>query len=1179
MAKQITFRVKLNVDGKEQLVTATTDAKTLRGGLDSASAGARGLSHALMDLSNAKNVIDGITNTLGDLSSKLSAYNRSAQQAQQLTGLQGSELKKMRAEAQAVADTYGLDLQEVLMGVSQMMKGFGTDADTAMRLVRDGLMSGANATGQMFDQLSEYPAYFKEAGVSAEQFMAVVTTGANMGVFSDKAADTVKEGNLRLREMTTATQDALNGIGLDATKIQEQLQSGALTTFQVMQQVGDKLKELPQTSAAVGTAIADIFGGPGEDAGLAFIESLSGISSGMEDLKANATDASKSLDSQVGALSTLNAATLSVVDAFNSIPGLTPLLNITAQIGSTVVGVVALSNALKSLGAAALVTSVRTQLIPAALRAYQVAAVSAAAIGRVLQAAYTGQTVGATTAAVATQALKVAIRGLLIATGVGIAIVALTEAVNFLVNAFDDASGSAGDLADANAEAQASSQQYEQEIASVRAEMEQNIATLKNFKGSKEEEAKLVEKMNNKYGDALGYYDSVSNWYGALVANSEAYCQQMIREIQLRQLANEAAQHQIKIDKIGQGISSGQYSSQRETAVRVGSGQKNLTNPYAGGVTISREEIKGSSPLEKAQAQLKAEQAALAQIKTQMAKVASQTTTYKTTAGHSTVRPTNVVKPTGGGRTTSGGGRTTPSHTTTTTTKEENTRLDEINELLKKKEDAAQKASGATLTGLQKEIDALKDEKAQIELKIAAIERPLQLDSLNDINAEIAYQQKLYNSANTSELAGINKTIKALEELKQTFEDVGHEVKDPAKLASMEEVSAETTFWTRQLKNATDEEAKATAQAELLALKMRETELAAEEFAKTTANVTIKPVQDNQNFVKGSVEDKRASYSNAQSRGAQIESDLSAGIIDKKEAKRQLAELNKMLADFDPKLKPIEIEFDDKGFFAKVQDGYGTFSDLAGSVDGTVNSISTLVGSLESGADAWTVFMNAVNAVTSVLAVVNTLTEIAAALSATHAAAKQTETTVVMADTAAKGANATASATAAAMEATEATASLTNTAAKSGEAVASATASGAKLPFPANIAAIAISVAAVLAALASVAFADGGIVPGSSTSGDKVFARLNSGEMVLNTRQQKRLFDALNGRNMGLLAGNIGQRMSVRPSDLAGLSTAYGAATQSIHVTVDGGWKGKQFVVGTRNVERIYSKSMKILKD
>lgn len=61
------------------------------------------------------------------------------------------------------------------------------------------------------------------------------------------------------------------------------------------------------------------------------------------------------------------------------------------------------------------------------------------------------------------------------------------------------------------------------------------------------------------------------------------------------------------------------------------------------------------------------------------------------------------------------------------------------------------------------------------------------------------------------------------------------------------------------------------------------------------------------------------------------------------------------------------------------------------------------------------------------------------------------------------------------------------------------------------IAAVAGIIAAIASAKSSVGFAKGGIVPGSSFSGDNISAQLNSGEMVLTTGQQSRLFDLLNG--------------------------------------------------------------------
>lgn len=92
--------------------------------------------------------------------------------------------------------------------------------------------------------------------------------------------------------------------------------------------------------------------------------------------------------------------------------------------------------------------------------------------------------------------------------------------------------------------------------------------------------------------------------------------------------------------------------------------------------------------------------------------------------------------------------------------------------------------------------------------------------------------------------------------------------------------------------------------------------------------------------------------------------------------------------------------------------------------------------------------------------------------------------------------------------------------AKQGEALASGTASAASLPFPANIGAIAAITATILATFASIlsatkGFAEGGIIGGTSYSGDKLIARVNSGEMVLNKRQQSNLFNAIDSGNIG----------------------------------------------------------------
>ena len=112
--------------------------------------------------------------------------------------------------------------------------------------------------------------------------------------------------------------------------------------------------------------------------------------------------------------------------------------------------------------------------------------------------------------------------------------------------------------------------------------------------------------------------------------------------------------------------------------------------------------------------------------------------------------------------------------------------------------------------------------------------------------------------------------------------------------------------------------------------------------------------------------------------------------------------------------------------------------------------------------------------------------------------------------------------------------------AKQGEAMANGTAAAAALPFPANIAAIASIIATIVSTFANImsavgAFADGGIVGGGNLHGDKVLARLNGGEMVLNPTQQAKLFRTIEQGNIGNNTETVSQvKWKIKGSDLYG---------------------------------------------
>ena len=100
-------------------------------------------------------------------------------------------------------------------------------------------------------------------------------------------------------------------------------------------------------------------------------------------------------------------------------------------------------------------------------------------------------------------------------------------------------------------------------------------------------------------------------------------------------------------------------------------------------------------------------------------------------------------------------------------------------------------------------------------------------------------------------------------------------------------------------------------------------------------------------------------------------------------------------------------------------------------------------------------------------------------------------------------------------------------AANTAEAATAAGKSVAGIPIV-GIALAAAAVAGIVALFATLPkFARGGIIGGGPTSGDKMLARVNAGEMILNQGQQSHLFEAINSGKLGG-GGNISSSVTTR---------------------------------------------------
>ena len=215
-------------------------------------------------------------------------YNSGIQEATRLTreftGMVGNDLVNFRSEILAISNTWGKDFKETLQATDAVAANFKISFEEAASAIKDGFQAGADLNGDFLNKLKQYPAYFKEAGLNVKQFVAILTQ-TRSGIFGDQGLDAIKQANARIREMSKGTADALKSIKIDADQVQQDLVSGAKTTFDVLQDVSAKLAELPPASQEVGEVLVNVFGKQGRDAGLEMIKSLQDINTNLDEVK------------------------------------------------------------------------------------------------------------------------------------------------------------------------------------------------------------------------------------------------------------------------------------------------------------------------------------------------------------------------------------------------------------------------------------------------------------------------------------------------------------------------------------------------------------------------------------------------------------------------------------------------------------------------------------------------------------------------------------------------------------------------------------------------------------------------------------------------------------------------------------------------------------------------------
>lgn len=244
-------------------------------------------------------------------------YNKGIEESTRLTreflGLTGDSLKAVRDEIQATADTYGKDYKETLEAVDVLTSQYGYDTKEALQIINDGFQSGADLNGDMIDKIKQYAPAFHDANISGKELVATIQQ-TRSGIFSDSGLALIQMGSKRIREMSTATAEALDGIGISSKQVQKDLENGTKSTYDVIKEISTKLKEVPQNSQEVGNVLKDVFGRQGANAGLKMIEQLDTMNTDLDKLKGTTGEYGEEMEKQRKANEELNNVLAAMFD-------------------------------------------------------------------------------------------------------------------------------------------------------------------------------------------------------------------------------------------------------------------------------------------------------------------------------------------------------------------------------------------------------------------------------------------------------------------------------------------------------------------------------------------------------------------------------------------------------------------------------------------------------------------------------------------------------------------------------------------------------------------------------------------------------------------------------------------------------------------------------------------------
>jgi phage-related minor tail protein len=180
------------------------------------------------------------------------------------------QIESIATKVSDLASTFELDLGQAANAVGQMIKtGLARDSTQALDIMSKGLQGLGPRADDLADTFNEYSTIFRNVGLDGQTAMGLIRQGMLAGARdTDVVADTIKEFTIEAVAGGERVRKGFESLGLSADDMVAKFAAGGPTAAEAFDTVLDKLRGIEDPAKRNATAI-ELFGTKAEDMGQA----------------------------------------------------------------------------------------------------------------------------------------------------------------------------------------------------------------------------------------------------------------------------------------------------------------------------------------------------------------------------------------------------------------------------------------------------------------------------------------------------------------------------------------------------------------------------------------------------------------------------------------------------------------------------------------------------------------------------------------------------------------------------------------------------------------------------------------------------------------------------------------------------------------------------------------------